>query len=191
MNKTRNPGLSRRNLLKFVVATTATLALDNPTRQPWLPDWVRVTAGERTRAQLKDQVARQTVDYSAEWKKLVADLRALERKQEEVANAKKAQDQNSARLNGRVAEIVKQMQQEKEARVVTLRFPKERARTKRAASRGLTPTSAIVVVLSGKSLPSDSDRSSEASSVRASSAVGCQSAKTARTTHSQPSPTAS
>ncbi len=53
-------------------------------------------------------------------------------KQEEIASALKAQDQNSARLNGRVAEISKLIQQEKEARVVTLRFPKERARTKQS-----------------------------------------------------------
>ena len=87
---------------------------------------------DRMSTQLQDQVARQTVDFSAEWKKLTADLRALERKQEEVNNASKAQEQNSARLNGRVAEISKLIQQEKEARVVTLRFPKERARTKRS-----------------------------------------------------------
>ena len=86
---------------------------------------------DRMSTQLQDQVARQTVDFSAEWKKLTADLRALERKQEETTNAIKTQDQNSARLNGRVAEISKLIQQEKEARVVTLRFPKERARTKR------------------------------------------------------------
>lgn len=87
---------------------------------------------DRTSTQLQDQVARQTVDFSAEWKKLIADLRALERKQEETTNAIKTQDQNSARLNGRVAEISKLIQHEKEARVVTLRFPKERARTKRS-----------------------------------------------------------
>ena len=87
---------------------------------------------DRMSTQLQDQVARQTVDFSAEWKKLIADLRALERKQEEIINAIKAQDQNTARLNGRVAEISKLIQQEKEARVVTLRFPKERARTKRS-----------------------------------------------------------
>jgi hypothetical protein len=87
---------------------------------------------DRMSTQLQDQVARQTVDFSSEWKKLVADLRALERKQEEVANAIKAQDQNRARLDGRVAEISKLIQREKEARVVTLRFPKERARTKRS-----------------------------------------------------------
>ena len=87
---------------------------------------------DRMSTQLHDQVARKTVDFSTEWKKLTADLRALERKQEEVANAIKSQDQNRARLDGRVAEISKLMQQEKEARVVTLRFPKERARTKRS-----------------------------------------------------------
>lgn len=87
---------------------------------------------DRMSTQLQDQIARQTFDFSAEWKKLLADLRALERRQEETTNAIKTQEQNGARLNGRVAEISKLIQHEKEARIVTLRFPKERARTKRS-----------------------------------------------------------
>lgn len=87
---------------------------------------------DRTAMQLQDQIDRQTVDFSAEWKKLFADLQSQQRKQEELNNAVKAQDQNTARVNGRMAEISKLIHQEKEARVVTLRFPKERARTKRA-----------------------------------------------------------
>lgn len=85
---------------------------------------------DRMNGQLQDQVTQQTVDYSAEWKRLTANLRALERKQEEINNAIKSQDQNRERLAGRTTEISKLIQQEKEARVVTLRFPKERARTK-------------------------------------------------------------
>lgn len=87
---------------------------------------------DRMSTQLQEQVARQTVDFSAEWKKLTFELHALERQQEELANAIKAQDENTARVNGRVAEISKLIQEEKDARVVTLRFPKERARTKRS-----------------------------------------------------------
>jgi hypothetical protein len=87
---------------------------------------------DRMSTELQDHVARQTVDFSTEWKKLTADLRALERKQEDLSNAIKSQDQNSARVNGRVAEISKLIQKEKDVRVVTLRFPKERARTKRS-----------------------------------------------------------
>ena len=87
---------------------------------------------DRMASQLQDQIARQTVDFSAEWKKLTADLRALQRKQEELANAIKSQDQNKARLDGRTAEVSKLIQHEKETRVVTLRFPKERARIKRS-----------------------------------------------------------
>lgn len=87
---------------------------------------------DRMSGQLQDQVTQQTVDYSAEWKRLTANLRALERKQEEINNAIKSQDQNRERLAGRTAEISKLVEQEKAARVVTLRFPKERARTKRS-----------------------------------------------------------
>ena len=85
---------------------------------------------DRLGTKLADQITRQTVDYSTEWKKLTADLRALERQELETANTTKTQEENSARLKQRAAEISKLIQQEKDARVVTLRFPKERARTK-------------------------------------------------------------
>lgn len=83
-------------------------------------------------AQLQDQVVRQAVDYSAEWKTLTARLRGVQRRLEEVENDIKAREQNTTRMNDRVADISASIQQEKDARVITLRFPKERARTKKA-----------------------------------------------------------
>jgi hypothetical protein len=83
-------------------------------------------------AEIRDQVAEQTVDFSSEWKKLAAGLQAIQAKQEEAVNAIKAQLQNTARLNGRVADIEKIIQKEKSSRIVTLRFPRERAKTKGA-----------------------------------------------------------
>ena len=87
---------------------------------------------ERTKEQLQAQAARETVDYGAEAKKLNAEFRALERHRAELLNAIKTQQENRARLEGRAAEISKLIQREKDARVVTLRFPKERAQTKKA-----------------------------------------------------------
>ena len=83
-------------------------------------------------AEIRGQVADQTIDFSSEWKKLAGDLQALQARQEEAANAIKAQLQNTARLNGRVADIEKMIQKEKSGRVVTLRFPRERIKTKGA-----------------------------------------------------------
>jgi hypothetical protein len=82
--------------------------------------------------QLQKQVAEQTVDFSAESQKLTIEQRALERRREELANARKTQDENRARLEGRLAEIDKLIHHENETRTVTLRFPKERARTKKS-----------------------------------------------------------
>jgi hypothetical protein len=87
---------------------------------------------EKVKTLLQDQVARQTVDFSSEWKKLLAEQRELERRAMELENDIKAQEQNAARLKARAEDIGNSIQQAKEARVVNLRFPKERARTKRA-----------------------------------------------------------
>ena len=85
-----------------------------------------------TDKQVGEQVSRQSADFSVEWKKLGAELAALERQQTEAANTIKAQDQNSERLRMRAAEMVKLTQTEKDARVAKLRFPKERARLKKS-----------------------------------------------------------
>ena len=85
---------------------------------------------EKSGTKIQDEVAMATVDFSTEWKKLIAKLRAIQQRQEETANAIKTQDQNTSRLNGRLAEISKLVQKEKDMRVATLRFPKERARLK-------------------------------------------------------------
>ncbi len=83
-------------------------------------------------SQVQDLVAQETTDFSTEWKKLTGELRALQRHLQEVANEIKTQDENRARLEGRIAEINKLIQKEKDAHLVTLRFPKERARSKKS-----------------------------------------------------------
>jgi hypothetical protein len=85
---------------------------------------------EQMKGQIQEQAAKETVDYGSESKKLSAELRNLERHRAELLNAIKTQQENRARLEGRAAEISKLIQREKDARVVTLRFPKERAQTK-------------------------------------------------------------
>ncbi len=86
---------------------------------------------EHMSAEVRDLVARETIDFSTEWKKLTAELQAMQRHIQEVENDIKTQDQNRARLEGRIAELNKLIQKEKEAHRVALRFPKERARSKR------------------------------------------------------------
>jgi hypothetical protein len=81
--------------------------------------------------ELSEQVAGQNIDFTVEWKKLLAQLAALERKQTEVLNTISAQTENTERLRSRLKEISKLIQHEQDTRVVTLRFPKERAQTKR------------------------------------------------------------
>jgi len=92
------------------------------------------TQRKQMSSQVQDLVAQETTDFSTEWKKLTGELRALQRHLQEVANEIKTQDENRARLEGRIAEINKLIQKEKDAHLVTLRFPKERARSKRALS---------------------------------------------------------
>jgi len=81
--------------------------------------------GERVQAQLQDHIKRQTVDHSGEWKQLMADQRDLASQQAELENEIKTQDQNTARLNSRAADIIRAIKAEKESRVVSLRFPRE------------------------------------------------------------------
>ena len=83
-------------------------------------------------SQVQDLVAQETTDFSTEWKRLTGELRALQRHLQEVANEIKTQDENRARIEGRIAEINKLIQKEKDAHLVTLRFPKERARSKKS-----------------------------------------------------------
>jgi hypothetical protein len=90
------------------------------------------TQQDRVQEQLQAHIARQTVDYGSEWKKLLADQRDLARQQAELENDIKTQDQNAVRLIARSEDLAKSTRQEKQAHVVTLRFPKERTRTKRS-----------------------------------------------------------
>jgi hypothetical protein len=86
---------------------------------------------QRVQEQLQSQISRQTADHSDEWKKLLADEREFMRQQVELENDIKTQDQNAARLIARSEALAKSTVEEKQAHIVTLRFPKEHARTKR------------------------------------------------------------
>lgn len=86
----------------------------------------------KSNASLETQIAQQTVDFSAEAKNLTAREASLRRQLEEAANALKTQDENRQRLEGRTKELQQRLQAEKDAKTVTLRFPKERAQTKRS-----------------------------------------------------------
>jgi hypothetical protein len=69
-------------------------------------------------------------DYSAAEEKLIAQVRALDRKVHQVENELRADDQELARLQGRTRDVGRMIQNEKGARSVSLRFPKERVQTK-------------------------------------------------------------
>lgn len=85
---------------------------------------------EQVDAKIHDQVVAQTFDFTSESAKLSQQLLEAERKQTELANTIKTDDQNTARLRSRSSALTQQTQQTKEARVTKLRFPKERTGTK-------------------------------------------------------------
>ncbi len=89
--------------------------------------------GERARAQREAESDPKNVvtDYSAEEEKLGKQLRPLERKMQQVNNEIRAYEQELARIEGRMKEISSMIQKEAGSRAVALRFPKERAQTKR------------------------------------------------------------
>jgi hypothetical protein len=86
---------------------------------------------EHVQSQLQAHITRQTVDYSAEWKKLVGDQGEFKRQQNELENEIKTQDQKAAEFNSRAKASVGAIKAEKESRIVTLRFHKEHAGSKR------------------------------------------------------------
>jgi hypothetical protein len=86
---------------------------------------------ERVQSQLQAHVTRQTADYSSEWKQLVGDQREYQRQQNELENEIKAQDQRAAEFKLRADDATRAIKAEKESRVVSLRFPKEHAGSKR------------------------------------------------------------
>ena len=89
------------------------------------------TENERVQSQLQAHITRQTVDYSAEWKKLVGDQREYQRQQTELENEIKSQDQKAAQFNSQAGDSARAIKAEKESRVVSLRFPKEHLGSKR------------------------------------------------------------
>lgn len=86
---------------------------------------------EATDTQLVAEVADQNADFGAESKKLVAELKAVERRQAEVANATASEAQNTVRLRNRANELSTLNEREKQAQVVNLRLPMERTKTKK------------------------------------------------------------
>jgi hypothetical protein len=82
--------------------------------------------------QAGEKIQAQTNDPGGEIKSLRARQQALERETTEVQNAIKAQEQNAQRLAARIADIDRQIQKDQEARIVKLRFPKERTSSKSA-----------------------------------------------------------
>jgi hypothetical protein len=80
--------------------------------------------GQQTTAQARDLSA----DPGSQIRNLLEEQRRITREIEALINATRAQDQNSARLQQRLAELGRNIQDEQDARIVTLRFPRERAR---------------------------------------------------------------
>ena len=116
----------RRLIAQTAVPTSATAAELAAERKQLIATLAEARAeGERVQAQLQDHIKRQTVDHSGEWKQLLADQRDLAREQTELENEIKTQDQNTAQLNSRAADITRAIKAEKESRVVNLRFPRE------------------------------------------------------------------
>lgn len=93
----------------------------------------QLRALEAENAALNQQTTSQAEDRSADpgtqIKSLLEEQRRIAREMEALRNAIQAQDQNSSRLQQRLAELGKSIRQEQDARIVMLRFPKERART--------------------------------------------------------------
>ncbi len=87
---------------------------------------------DHTSAELQGRLAQQTEDVSAEWNQLSEQMRDLRRREEALENDIKTQNENSTRLDARVIDLSKQIHTDKNTHIVTLRFPKERARTKRS-----------------------------------------------------------
>jgi len=75
------------------------------------------------------QAQDRSTDPGTQIKTLLAEQRRIARESEALRNATQAQDQNSARLQQRLAALGANIRQEQDARIVKLRFPKERART--------------------------------------------------------------
>jgi hypothetical protein len=84
----------------------------------------------RASKDLQDSLRGQGESLNNDWNKLEQDRKALQRRIAEETNAIKAQEENARRLQLRIKEIGGQIQHEKEGRVVKLRFPREREKTK-------------------------------------------------------------
>ena len=83
-------------------------------------------------AKTSAQAADQAKDPGQQGRAMIQEQRRFAEEAVELQNAIRAQDQNSARLKARLAELGARISHEREARVVKLRFPKERAQTKKS-----------------------------------------------------------
>lgn len=93
----------------------------------------RARREEATQA-LVARTSAQDANVSQEVKELAASRSALERRTAELVNTLSSRGQDIARLKSRAEDLEKQLGEERRSRVIALRLPKERARTKRAFS---------------------------------------------------------
>ena len=84
----------------------------------------------RAAGDLQDSANEQGANLDRAWKKLEEDRKAMERRVVEESDAIQAQEENAQRLQSRIKAVVGQIEREKESRVVKLRFPREREKTK-------------------------------------------------------------
>ena len=82
----------------------------------------------------KGQVQSKAMDPGQEAKAIQAQLASAAKESTDLNNTVLSQDQNSERLRSRLDELSKLIQNEHDARIVKLRFPKERAKIKASFS---------------------------------------------------------
>ena len=99
-----------------------------------LEDALKEAKSDEARASndLKNSATEQGGSQNKEWKALEEEWKETQRRIVEESNAIKVQEENSQRLRSRIKEIVGQIEHEKESRVVKLRFPREREKTKQS-----------------------------------------------------------
>jgi hypothetical protein len=88
------------------------------------------SALERSGSRVQDKIAQLSLDPGGKVQTLNEALKNQERLIEDYQNQLKAQTQNIARMRERMIEIGSSIQRVRDDREITLRFPKERAKTK-------------------------------------------------------------
>jgi hypothetical protein len=85
---------------------------------------------ERSGSVVQDKIAQLSLDPGGKVQALNETIRSQERLIEDYQNQLKTQNQNKARMRERITEIGSLIQRVREDREITLRFPKERTKTK-------------------------------------------------------------